>query len=119
MYKRQYLYSALNPAVLRSIKRIIECAHSAGIEVGMCGEAAADERMLPLLLAYGLDEFSVSVSRVLEVRKNIASWNLKEAKDVAESISGYSDEKEVSNYLSDYIASRQRESDDIKDDGNN
>ena len=114
-----YLYSALNPAVLRSIKRIIECAHSAGIEVGMCGEAAADERMLPLLLAYGLDEFSVSVSRVLEVRKNIASWNLKEAKDVAESISGYSDEKEVSNYLSDYIASRQRESDDIKDDGNN
>lgn len=114
-----YLYSALNPAVLRSIKRIIECAHGAGIEVGMCGEAAADERMLPLLLAYGLDEFSVSVSRVLEVRKNIASWNLKEAKDVAESISGYSDEKEVSNYLSDYIASRQRESDDIKDDGNN
>ena len=114
-----YLYSALNPAVLRSIKRIIECAHSAGIEVGMCGEAAADERMLPLLLAYGLDEFSVSVSRVLEVRKNIASWNLKEAKDVAESISGYSDEKEVSNYLSDYIASRQRESDDIKYDGNN
>ena len=43
-----YLYSALNPAVIRSIKRIIECAHNAGIEVGMCGEAAADERMIPL-----------------------------------------------------------------------
>ena len=58
-----YLYSALNPAVIRSIKHIIECAHNAGIEAGMCGEAAADERMIPLLLNFGLDEFSVTVSR--------------------------------------------------------
>ena len=57
-----YLYSALNPAVIRSIKHIIECAHNAGIEAGMCGEAAADERMIPLLLNFGLDEFSVTVS---------------------------------------------------------
>ena len=47
-----YLYSALNPAVIRSIKHIIECAHNAGIEAGMCGEAAADERMIPLLLNF-------------------------------------------------------------------
>ena len=45
-----YLYSALNPAVIRSIKHIIECAHNAGIEAGMCGEAAADERMIPLFV---------------------------------------------------------------------
>ncbi len=102
-----YLYSALNPAVLRSIKRIIECAHNAGIDVGMCGEAAADERMIPLLLSYGLDEFSVGVSRVLEVRKEIASWSVKEADDITANIMGYSEEKEVSNYLSDYISSRQ------------
>ena len=70
-----YLYSALNPAVIRSIKHIIECAHNAGIEAGMCGEAAADERMIPLLLNFGLDEFSVTVSRVLETRKEIASWS--------------------------------------------
>ncbi len=31
--------------------------------------------MIPLLLAFGLDEFSVTVSRVLEVRKEIASWS--------------------------------------------
>ena len=75
-----YLYSALNPAVIRSIKHIIECAHNAGIEAGMCGEAAADERMIPLLLNFGLDEFSVTVSRVLETRKEIASWSSKEVK---------------------------------------
>lgn len=73
-------------------------------------EAAADERMIPLLLAFGLDEFSVTVSRVLEVRKEIASWSVKEAKDIAQSISGYSEEKEVANYLNDYVMSaKERE----------
>ena len=33
-----YLYSAFHPAVLRSVKRIIECAKRENIEVGMCGE---------------------------------------------------------------------------------
>lgn len=99
-----YLYSALNPAVIRSIKHIIECAHNAGIEAGMCGEAAADERMIPLLLNFGLDEFSVTVSRVLETRKEIASWSSKEVKDITENVMNYSEEKEVSNYLSDCIA---------------
>src|SRR5574344_959984 len=41
-----YLYSALNPAVLRSIKNIIDCAHEKSIEVGMCGEAAGNEYMI-------------------------------------------------------------------------
>lgn len=99
-----YLYSALNPAVIRSIKYIIECAHNAGIEAGMCGEAAADERMIPLLLNFGLDEFSVTVSRVLETRKEIASWSSKEVKEITENVMNYSEEKEVSNYLSDCIA---------------
>lgn len=99
-----YLYSALNPAVIRSIKHIIECAHNAGIEAGMCGEAAADERMIPLLLNFGLDEFSVTVSRVLETRKEIALWSSKEVKEITENVMNYSEEKEVSNYLSDYIA---------------
>lgn len=99
-----YLYSALNPAVIRSIKHIIECAHNVGIEAGMCGEAAADERMIPLLLNFGLDEFSVTVSRVLETRKEIASWSSKEVKEITENVMNYSEEKEVSNYLSDCIA---------------
>lgn len=99
-----YLYSALNPAVIRSIKHIIECAHNAGIEAGMCGEAAADEKMIPLLLNFGLDEFSVTVSRVLETRKEIASWSSKEVKEITENVMNYSEEKEVSNYLSDCIA---------------
>lgn len=63
------------PSVLRAIRQIIQAAHAAGIPVGMCGEAAADPKLIPLLLAFGLDEFSVSASSVLAARKAIASWD--------------------------------------------
>ena len=70
--KVAYLYSTYNPAVLRAIKRIIECGKAEGIMVGMCGEAAADPKLIPLLLAFGLDEFSVSATSVLKTRKTIS-----------------------------------------------
>lgn len=101
-----YLYSAFHPAVLRSIKRVIECAKEENIEVGMCGEAAADSAMISVLLAFGLDEFSVTASKVLETRKNIASWTMKEAAAVTDTVMGMSTEKEVSTYLRDYIVSK-------------
>lgn len=67
------------PAVLRAIEQVIGAGHRAGIPVGMCGEAAADPCMIPLLLAFGLDEFSVSPSAVLKSRKIIAQWNDEDA----------------------------------------
>ena len=67
-----YLYSPFQPSVIRMIKRIITCASEAGIPVGMCGEAAANPMMIPLLISFGLTEFSVSAPSVLKVRKNIA-----------------------------------------------
>jgi phosphotransferase system enzyme I (PtsI) len=69
--KVKALYSPLHLAVLRSVEAVIKVAHAAGIECGVCGEAAADPAMIPLLLSYGLDEFSVGVSAVLGTRKRI------------------------------------------------
>ena len=103
-----YLYSAFNPAVLRLIRRIIECAHNAGIEAGMCGEAAANALMAPILLSFGLDEFSVSTGKVLETRKTIADWTLKEAGLVTDKVMSMATEKEVTDYLSDYISERNK-----------
>ena len=103
-----YLYSAFNPAVLRLIRRIIECAHNAGIEAGMCGEAAANAMMAPILLSFGLDEFSVSTGKVLETRKTIADWSLKEAGLVTDKVMSMATEKEVTDYLSDYLSERNK-----------
>ncbi|MCD7873280.1 MAG: phosphoenolpyruvate--protein phosphotransferase [Clostridiales bacterium] len=66
-----YLYDSNNTAVLKAIELTIKNANAAKIPVGMCGEAAADPKMIPLLLKWGLDEFSVSTSRVLKTRKII------------------------------------------------
>lgn len=67
-----YLYDCMQPSVLRAIEMTIKNAKAAGIPVGMCGEAAADPRMIPHLLKWGLDEFSVSPSSVLKTRSLIA-----------------------------------------------
>ena len=101
-----YLYSVFNPAVLRFIKRIIKAGKEEGIEVGMCGEAAGNPAMIPLLLAYGLDEFSVTPSKVLVTRKNFASWTMKEACELESKVANMVTEKEVAMYLNDYIANK-------------
>ncbi len=94
-----YLYSTYNPAVLRSIKRVIETAKEAGIEVGMCGESAADPLLIPLLLSFGLDEFSVGAASVLAARRTISLWTMEEADAVAKEALSLSTEAEVAAYL--------------------
>jgi phosphotransferase system enzyme I (PtsI) len=96
-----YLYSAFHPAVLRLIKNVIECAKRENIEVCMCGEAASEPALIPLLLTFGLDEFSVTGAKVLETRKNIASWTMKEAAELTETAMAMNTEKEIEGYLKD------------------
>lgn len=97
--KVAYLYSTYQPAVLRSIKRIIECGKKEGIMVGMCGEAAADPKLIPLLLAFGLDEFSVSATSVLKTRKTISNCTVEECKALADKVMQCSTEEEVLDIL--------------------
>lgn len=94
-----YLYSPLQPAVLRSVRRIISCAKKEGIPVGMCGEAAADPLLIPLLISFGLDEYSVTASSVPAVRKNISRWTKARADEIAEHALSLSTEAEVRAYL--------------------
>lgn len=93
--KVAYLYSAFQPAVLRSIKNIIEAGRTAGIPVGMCGEAAADPLMIPLLISFGLDEYSVNSVLVLTARSIISKWSKVDADALAEQVLALSTEAEV------------------------
>lgn len=65
------LYDQTHPAVLRLIKMTINAAHNASIPCYMCGELASDEKTIPLLLEYGLDEFSVSPGALLETKSKL------------------------------------------------
>ncbi len=102
--KVSYLYSPLNPAVLRSIRHVIECGRREGIMVGMCGEAASDPMIIPLLLAFGLNEFSMSASAILNARKLITGYDTKELQAVAEKAMSYATVKEVEDYMREFIS---------------
>ena len=81
-----YLYEVYQPAVLRSLKRIIEEGNKAGIMVGMCGEAAADPLLIPVLLSFGLGEFSVSAPSILRTRRFISEWSKADADALTEKV---------------------------------
>lgn len=102
--KVSYLYSPLNPAVLRSIRHVIECGRKEGIMVGMCGEAASDPVMIPLLLAFGLNEFSMSASAILNARKLITGYSTKELQKIADKAMSFATVKEVEDYMKEFIS---------------
>lgn len=97
--KVAYLYKTYQPAVLRMIRDVCSAAAKAGITVGMCGEAAADPALTPCLIAFGLDEFSVSPEKVLETRKNISLWSRDEAAAAAEKAMTLHTVEEIGQFL--------------------
>lgn len=73
-----YLYQPYTPSLLRLIKHTIDAAHDNGIWCGMCGEAAGDSVMFPLLLAMGLDEYSMSATSILRIRSQMKKLDTKD-----------------------------------------
>jgi phosphotransferase system enzyme I (PtsI) len=70
------LYSPLHPAVLRLLHGVIAIATKRGKPVAVCGEMAGDAAFVPLLLALGLQEFSLHPATLLEVRRAIRGCDL-------------------------------------------
>ena len=93
------LYNQFNPAVLRLIKMVIDNAHKEGKWVGMCGESAGDQKMIPILLGFGLDEFSMSPISILPARKLINSLSFEEMKAYSQEILSMGTTKEIEDYI--------------------
>lgn len=79
-----YLYQPYNPSILRLVKHTIESPHKEGKWAGMCGEAAGDPIMVPLLLGMGLDEYSMSATSILKVRSLMKRLDTKDMKKLAD-----------------------------------
>ena len=98
-----YLYKTYDPAVLRALRSIISAGKKAGIPVGMCGEAAADPMLIPLLISFGLDEFSVGPTSVLHTRAEINRWTKAQADEVAKGVLQLETAEEVKMFLKEAI----------------
>lgn len=90
-----YLYDPFNPAVLRLIAHVISCGHKYGKFVGMCGEMAGEPLAAPLLMAMGLDEFSMSASSIPKVKAVIRSLDIRRCRELWERAQKCTDGKEI------------------------
>jgi len=82
--KIAHLYEPTHPAIVRLIKATVEAGQRNGIWVGVCGEMAGDPTLVPLLLGLGVEELSVAVSAVPQVKYLIRRLKLSEARELAE-----------------------------------
>ena len=93
------LYDPFHPAVLRVLRHIIRCGSAGGAPVSVCGETAADPRLVPLYMSYGIASFSVSAVAVPRVRKAVSLWSKAEADSLAKAVGRLGTAKEVRELL--------------------
>lgn len=98
-----YLYNQYHPAVLNLIRMTIENGHKEGIWVGMCGEAAGDKKLLPVLLAMGLDEFSMSASSMLRARYDLQNYSKEEVQKHLDTLLSLPTAEDVEKYIDENI----------------
>ncbi len=100
------VFDEFHPAVIRTIKLIIDSAHHAGVKVAMCGEMAGNPLATVMLLGMGLDEFS-AVSSVLPVlKKIIRETNYKNARKFARQLLKMDSSEEINRVLFEYLKTR-------------
>lgn len=66
-----HLYDPFHPSVLRMLKMTVDHAKRFGTHVSVCGEMAGDVRALPIWIALGISELSMSVSSILQVKNSL------------------------------------------------
>lgn len=75
-----HLYNPLHPAVLRLVAMTVGAAHSRGIPVAVCGDAAGDPRVIPALVALGVDELSMPPAAIPAAKERIRGLTAEAAR---------------------------------------
>ncbi len=79
-----HLYDPTHPAVVRTLKQIVDTGHARGLKVSVCGEMAGDALYAPLLLGLGVDELSLTPTLVPSVRYLVRAMKMSDARKLAE-----------------------------------
>ncbi len=79
-----HLYQPLHPAILRMLRFVVDNARTAGIEVSLCGEMAADPRYAAMLVGLGLRRLSVSPRLIPEIKTLLRDLEASRLADSAE-----------------------------------
>ena len=93
------LYIPHHPAVLRSLKLIVEAAVKYGKEVTICGDMGSSETYIPFLLGIGIRAFSIDAAYIPRVKKTIRSCNAVAEEARAEKILSLRTSEEIGKIL--------------------
>ena len=74
----------LHPSVLLLIDQTVRAAHQHGKWVGICGELAGDPKAVPVLMGLGVDELSMSSTRIPLVKAQIRQLNFADCQQLAQ-----------------------------------
>jgi phosphoenolpyruvate-protein phosphotransferase (PTS system enzyme I) len=99
------LFQPLHPAVLRLIRQTIDAGHAKGKRVGMCGELAGMTKAIPILLGFGLDEFSMNPRAIPEAKHLIGKLTDERARKIASQVMSFGTAAEIENYMKGILAS--------------
>jgi phosphotransferase system enzyme I (PtsI) len=78
-----HLYEPAHPAVVRTLKHVVDEAHRAGVPVSVCGEMAGDTAYVPLLLGLGVDALSMTPPLLPAVKYLVRAMTMADARTLA------------------------------------
>ncbi|ASQ47369.1 phosphoenolpyruvate--protein phosphotransferase [Legionella clemsonensis] len=93
------LYDSFHPAMLRTLMKVVEGGHAAGVEVSICGEMASDPLAVILLLAMGFDTLSMNSTSLPRVKWVIRNISLAHARKVLADVLEFEHPAEIRLYL--------------------
>ncbi len=99
------LFQPLHPAVLRLIRQTIDAGHAKGKWVGMCGELAGMTKAIPILLGFGLDEFSMNPRAIPEAKNLIGKLTDDKAREIAVQAMSLGTAAEIEDFMKGVLSS--------------
>ena len=101
-----HLYEPTHPAVLRTIKAVVDEAHRHHLSVAVCGEMAGDPVFAPLLLGIGVDELSMSMPSLPAVKYLVRAMKMSDARQLARDALALGDPKEIYALAEEFYTTR-------------
>ncbi len=90
-----HLYEPSHPAVLRTLKRIVDDAHRLKVPVAVCGEMAGDPVYASLLLGLGVDSLSMAPPMLPGVKYLVRAMKMSDARQLADESLALSSAKDI------------------------
>ncbi len=104
-----HLYQPLHPAIIRSLKEVVEAAHKNNIEVSVCGEMAVEPFCLPVLLGLKIDSLSVSPQVIPMVKNILRKVKVEECVNILKKLLESNSTAKNNQLVLEYILKKARE----------